>query len=262
MPFLAVFILLLVQSCVGWDNGAALTPPQGWGNWNVFGCDYDDSLFREMADAFVSTGLAAKGYEYMLVQECIVPKGARDPVTGIVQPNKKMFPNGLADLADYFHSKGLKAGIYTDVKSVTCAGYEGSGPGPNTTSHWYLDALTYAQWGYDMIEADYCNPSGDSESAYDLYKHARDAIAAAAASTNRTIAFYQCNWGEQAPWEWAPEVANLFRNTGDICAPGQISFDRILSNFDNTVIHSGTPPSRPGLPGTGIGAWNDPGALL
>jgi alpha-galactosidase len=191
----------------------------GFANWNVFGCSYDDSTFRSMADAFVSTGLAAKGYEYMLVQECIVPRGARDPVTHVVQPNATKFPHGLADLAAYFHARGLKAGIYTDVKSVTCAGYEGSGPGPNTSSHWALDALTYAQWGYDMIEADFCNGAGDNETAFELYRGARDAIAAATAATGRIIAFYACNWGAEAPWEWAPQVANLFRNTGDICSP-------------------------------------------
>jgi len=253
-----LFSISVIERVASWNNGAALTPPMSWANWNAFGCDYDDALFREMADAMVATGLAAKGYSYMLVQECIVPKGARDPVTHVVQPDPKKFPHGLANLADYFHSKGLKAGIYTDVKSITCAGYEGSGPGPGTPSHWALDALTYAQWGFDMIEADFCNPSGDNETAYELYKGARDGIAAATAATGRVITFYACNWGSEAPWTWAPEVANLFRNTGDICSPGKIFWKDILYNFDHTVIHSSTPPARPGLPGTGIGAWNDP----
>lgn len=36
-----------------------------------------------------------------------------------------------------------------------------------------------------------------------------------------------------------PTVSNLFRNTGDICAPGSIHWGNIVSNFDNTVSHSG-----------------------
>lgn len=197
-----------------------------------------------------------------LVQECIVPAGGRDPTTGVLQPDPVKFPHGLADLASYFHSKGLKAGIYTDVAHLTCAGYEGSGPGPtNPTGHWALDALTFAQWGFDLIEADFCNTQGTNMTAYALYKAAHDAIAAATAATGRPIVFYQCNWGEQQPWDWFPEVSNLARNTGDICAPGSISFDSILYNFDHTVIHSSTPGSRPGMPGTGIGAWNDPDML-
>jgi hypothetical protein len=72
--------------------------------------------------------------------------------------NLGRFPHGLADLASYFHSLGLKAGVYTDVCHLTCAGYEGSGPSPvDVGGHWALDALTYAQWGFDMIEADFCN---------------------------------------------------------------------------------------------------------
>jgi alpha-galactosidase len=157
---LALFAAL---PAAAWRNGAALTPPMGFANWNLFGCDYDDAFFREIADAFVSTGLRDKGYAYMLVQECIVPKGSRDPVTHVVIPNATKFPHGLADLADYFHSKGLLAGIYTDVAWLTCADYEGSGPGgdhPAAPGYWPLDALTYAQWGFDMIEADFCNTGG------------------------------------------------------------------------------------------------------
>ena len=255
--------LLYAPASLALNNGAALTPPMGFATWNGFQCDYDDALLRQVADALVSNGLAAKGYEYVLVQECIVPAGARDPVTSVVIPNATKFPRGLADLAAYFHGRGLKAGIYTDVMSVTCAGYEGSGPGPGRASHWPLDALTYAQWGFDMIEADFCGQSGDGESAQQLYAHASAAIAAASAATNRTIAFYMCNWGDAAPWKWAPEFANLFRNTVDIqYIAGQCNFPFILRNFDLTVANSGTPPSRPGVPGTGIGAFNDPDSKL
>lgn len=197
-----------------------------------------------------------------LVQECIVPAGARDPVTGVLQPDPVKFPYGLANLTAYIHSKGLKAGVYTDVAHLTCAGYEGSGPAPtNPAGHWALDALTFAQWGFDLIEADFCNTGALNMTAYELYKGASHAITAATAATGRPIVFYMCNWGIEAPWTWFPELANLARNTGDICAPGSIHWDRILSNFDNTVQHSSWPAAAPGLPGTGIGAFNDPDML-
>ena len=107
----------------------------------------------------------------------------------------------------------------------------------------------------DLIEADFCNTEGTNMSALQLYEGARDAIAAATAATGQKMALYQCNWGAEEPWNWAPTVANLFRATGDICSPGRIAFSRILSNFDNTIVHSGTPGMAPGQPGTGIGAW-------
>jgi hypothetical protein len=109
-----------------------------------------------------------------------------------------------------------------------------------------------------MIEADFCNADGV---ARDLYTTARDAIAAATAATGRLITFYQCNWGAEAAWLWGPVTANVIRNTGDICAPGSIAWEDILSNFDNTVQNSNTPGLEPGLPGSGPGAWNDPDML-
>ena len=34
--------------------------------------------------------------------------------------DKKKFPKGMKDMADYIHSKGLKAGIYSEAGSNTC----------------------------------------------------------------------------------------------------------------------------------------------
>ena len=166
----------------------------------------------------------------MLVQECITPAGSRDAEGRmVVDPIK--FPFGFKSLCDYFHSKGLLCGIYTDVAHLTCANFEGSGPGPsNPAGHWPLDALTFASWGVDMIEADFCNTGGLNLTALQLYEGARDAIAAATAATGQRMALYQCNWGDESPWLWGPTVANLFRNTGDICSPGSIAWSRILSN--------------------------------
>ena len=216
-----------------------------------------------MADAMLSSGLAAPGGPWegaiMHIEECIVPRGARDPVTHVLQPNATRWPNGLASLAEYFHSKNLRAGVYTDVAAVTCAGFEGSGPGSgDPVGHWPLDAQTFAEWGFDMIEADFCNAEGDTQT---LYTNARDAIAAATAATGRRMTYYVCSWGDSATWQWSGAVANLARNTGDICSPGSIAFEDILANFGNTIANSGTPGQAPGLPGTGVGAWNDPDAL-
>lgn len=37
---------------------------QGWNSWNHFGCNVDEKLIKSVADAIISTGLAAAGYEY------------------------------------------------------------------------------------------------------------------------------------------------------------------------------------------------------
>jgi len=48
----------------------ALTPPMGWNSWNKFGCNVSDKLIREMADAMVSSGMQAAGYQYVNIDDC------------------------------------------------------------------------------------------------------------------------------------------------------------------------------------------------
>ena len=66
---------------------------------------------------------------------------SRDPVTGVIQPDPKAFPDGMKKVADYVHSKGLLFGIYTDRGEKTCVGRPGS------FGYEKLDAETYASWG-------------------------------------------------------------------------------------------------------------------
>ena len=35
----------------------ARTPPMGWNSWNRFGCDIDEQVVRQVADAMVSSGM-------------------------------------------------------------------------------------------------------------------------------------------------------------------------------------------------------------
>ncbi|KAG6479720.1 hypothetical protein ZIOFF_063190 [Zingiber officinale] len=48
------------------NNGLARTPQMGWNSWNFFACNIDETVIKETADALVSSGLAALGYNYMI----------------------------------------------------------------------------------------------------------------------------------------------------------------------------------------------------
>jgi alpha-galactosidase len=89
------------------SNGLALTPPMGWNSWNHFAEAVDAKVVREIADAMVSTGMAAAGYQYVNIDDTW--EGGRD-AQGNVVPNAK-FPDMKA-LADYVHARGLKLGAY------------------------------------------------------------------------------------------------------------------------------------------------------
>ena len=71
------------------DNGVARTPPMGWNTWNTFGCNINETLIRQMADAMVSSGMRDLGYQYVVVDDCWFnpnrdarrqPAGRPDPV--------------------------------------------------------------------------------------------------------------------------------------------------------------------------------------
>ena len=179
----------------------ARVPPMGWNSWNKFGCNINEQLIRETADAMVSSGLKDAGYEYLNIDDCW--HGQRD-ASGNSQPNAQRFPSGIKALADYVHSKGLKLGIYSDAGNKTCSGY------PGGRGHEYQDAIVYASWGIDYLKYDWCDTKGMSpESSYTTM---RDALHA----TGRAVVFSICEWGDNKPWEWAPAIGQSWRTTGDI----------------------------------------------
>lgn len=222
------------------NSELAPTPPMGWANWNSLRCNYDEGTIRAVADHLVSSGMRDAGYKYLIIQECIVPAGHRAP-DGTLLPDAEKFPGGIRALVDYIHARGLKAGIYTDLGPKTCAGYEGS------YEHENQDAQTFASWGIDLIEEDYCyKPAGYT--AAQLYARMRDAII----HTGRPMLFYICNWGRELAWTWAPGLANVWRSTDDVGDPGHADWSRIVRNFDQNAFHAAS---------VGPGHWSDPDML-
>jgi alpha-galactosidase len=181
----------------------ALTPPMGWNSWNRFGCDVNEKIIRQIADAMVTSGMKSAGYQYIVIDDCW--QGGRDSL-GFIYPDPIRFSSGMKALADYVHSKGLKFGIYSDAGAQTCGGRLGS------RGYEYQDALTYAKWGVDYLKYDWCNT--DKIIAEEAYKTMRNALFAA----KRPVVFSLCEWGNNKPWTWAKNVGHLWRTTGDITA--------------------------------------------
>lgn len=139
-------------------NGVALTPPMGWNSWNHFGCDINctadpdnclsERLVMQMADAMVSSGMARVGYQYISLDDCWLLRNRS--AAGLLQADPERFPSGIAALAKYVHSKGLKFGLYGDAGTNTCEGYAGS------LDHEATDAATLAAWGVDYWKLDGC----------------------------------------------------------------------------------------------------------
>jgi alpha-galactosidase len=218
--------------------GLSPTPPMGWASWNHFFCDYTDQTIRDQADALVSSGMRDLGYRYLLIQECIAP--ARD-AAGSVLVDGKRFPHGMKDLVDYVHSRGLKAGIYTDIGPNTCAGK----PFQGSYGYEQQDANTFAAWGIDFIEMDYCNrPEGVTGRT--IYER----MAAAIQKTGRPMLFYICSWGNESPWTWAQGKAQLWRTEGDISPnKNRVDWTSVVKNFESNARHAVFSAAN---------SWNDP----
>ncbi|MFJ8938995.1 NPCBM/NEW2 domain-containing protein [Streptomyces sp. NPDC102365] len=223
-------------------DGLALTPPMGFNNWNSTHCraEFDEAMVKGIADIFVDKGLKDAGYEYVNLDDCwALP--ARD-AAGKLVPDPARFPGGIKAVADYVHAKGLKLGIYTSAGTKTCndAGF------PGALGHEYSDAQQFADWGVDYLKYDNCNNQGVD--ARQRYTTMRDALKAASQATGRPIVYSICEWGENKPWEWAADVGQLWRTTGDISD----NWGSMLS-----IMKQNLPLARY----AGPGRWNDPDML-
>lgn len=65
-----LLVLALIVCAFNLDNGLGRTPAMGWNSWNHFGCNINETTVKETADILVATGLAAKGYKYLNIDDC------------------------------------------------------------------------------------------------------------------------------------------------------------------------------------------------
>ena len=108
MKKIFVFFLLAIQiTAYGQFADLAKTPPMGWNSWNAFELNINSKIVKAVADSMVSKGLAATGYQYIVIDDGW--QISRDK-TGRIIADSTRFPEGIKYLADYVHSKGLKLG--------------------------------------------------------------------------------------------------------------------------------------------------------
>jgi alpha-galactosidase len=224
----------------------AATPPMGWNSWNFFADKVTDKDIRNAADQMVSTGMKDAGYVYVNIDDTW--EAERD-ANGVLHTNSR-FPDMKA-LADYVHSKGLKIGIYSGPGPKTCGGFTAS------LDHEVQDAQLYASWGIDYLKYDMCSfgdvmaakAPNDNAGQMRLMIAAYTKMGNALKSSGRPIVFSLCQYGVDAPWEWAPAIGgNLWRSTGDV-QPNWDSIYDIISEQAGLAKYAGP------------GHWNDPDML-
>jgi alpha-galactosidase len=159
----------------GYKNGAAQIPPMGWSSWNAFATNISEDKVMGVAGALVKTGLAAKGYRYVNMDDGWWLK--RRMPDGRMLIRSGSFPSAAAGgkgetsfkpMTDRLHAMGLKAGIYSDLGRNTCSE---AYPAPDgwlpqgsveerevgLYGHVDQDIKLYMQdWGFDYLKVDAC----------------------------------------------------------------------------------------------------------
>jgi hypothetical protein len=239
----------------GHHPSAIATPPMGWASWNSFAAQINHNVIKDQVGALVSAGMKDAGYQYVNIDEGWW-QGTRD-AAGNITVDCADWPGGMAAIADYIHSRGLKAGIYTDAGRDGCGYYYPTGrpAAPNTGSegHYDQDFLQFSRWGFDYVKVDWCGGNAERLNPQTTYQAISDAVGRATAQTGRPMVLSVCDWGVGSPWNWAPGMSNLWRTSGDIIYFGEpASMSRVLANFDAA--------QHPAAQGPGH--YNDPDMLV
>ena len=236
----------------------ALTPPMGWNSWNCFAGAVTEQDIRAAAEAMVKSGLADHGWTYVNVDDFwqMNPRhglldwslaGRERNPDGSIHPNSR-FPD-MKGMADYIHSLGLKAGLYSSPGPYTCGGCTGS------YQHEDQDAQTYADWGFDYLKYDWCSyrkiyQAEDGGQGLAGLQKPYQVMAASLGRVPRDIVFSFCQYGMGDVWKWgAPAGGNSWRTTGDI----RDNWDSMMGNAAR---------GRDIAAYAGPGHWNDPDMLV
>ena len=161
-----------------YERAAARTPPMGWNSWNAFTSDIDEEKVLGSAQRLVDTGLAAKGYRYVGIDDGwwlkrresdgrMLIRAARFPSAATADGATSFRP-----LTDRLHAMGLKAGIYSDIGRNSCGQVftstfpnqpEGTVAEREVGLYGHVDqdiALYFGEWGFDLIKVDGCGVRG------------------------------------------------------------------------------------------------------
>ncbi|GAO53059.1 NPCBM/NEW2 domain-containing protein [Novosphingobium sp. MD-1] len=160
------------------ERGDAALPPMGWNSWNAFTSDISEEKIMGSAEAILRSGLAAKGYRYINLDDGWWLK-RRQP-DGRMMPRTAQFPStivpggdpSLRPFTDRLHTMGFKAGIYSDIGRNSCGQVytstmpnqpEGSVAEREVGLYGHIDQdirLYFQDWGFDFIKVDGCGIRG------------------------------------------------------------------------------------------------------
>jgi alpha-galactosidase len=251
----AAVVPIATQQAAALDNGLARTPYLGWNTYYGLGDQFNEQVIKSVADTMVSRGLKAAGYKYVWLDGGWWQGDRAADGTMTVDPQQ--WPDGMQAVADYIHSKGLLAGIYTDAGEQGCGGNNQGSYG-----HYQQDANTFAAWGFDAVKVDFCGGTVMHLDPAKAYADFRDALLNN--SSRRPMLFNICNpmvpeyhgvpydRSAYVSYTFGPDTGNSWRTYTDVGFSHSVQWSDVLRNYDKNALH----PEA-----AGPGHWNDPDYL-
>lgn len=220
---LIVFILFISGAIKAEKPARQLTPMMGWASWNNYRINITEDIIKKQTDAMVANGMANAGYQYVDIDDGFFGGRNKD---GILFSHPTKFPSGMRSLSDYIHSKGLKAGMYSDAGASTCAvqwDNDSCGSGVGLYGHDRADIQTmFNDWNFDFFKVDWCggeNLGLDEQTRY-------TEIGRILTEIKPNALYNVCRW--QFPGKWVTQVADSWRISADI----QKNFESIMRIVD------------------------------
>ena len=228
------------------NNGVGLTPPMGYSSWNDCASEVTEERIKNITTHLISTGLAAKGFVHVNVDEGWLL--SRNKTTGELIEDRAKFPSGMKALGSWIHNQNvpgkgkiMKYGLYTCRGTCQCSTQQYQEK-PGGQGYESQDSAWLADAGADYLKVDSCCGSQDHQTAFNDYSKWRDGLN----STSRPVYFSLCGWHT---W-YAPKgggLGNSWRIAGDGTNWGALSN---CINLNSQLTQYASP-----------GAWNDPDLL-
>jgi alpha-galactosidase len=164
----------------------AQRPYMGWSSWSFLRGKPTEEKIKAQADALIAAKLPELGYRYINIDS-----GWADGYDehGIPKPNLTAFPDGVAGMAAYLHSRGLRFGLYLgpgirpslyDANPIIAGTHvhlqditDKTQPGSTLRNTYKIDftkpaarayinsiVQQFARWKVDFIKLDFVGPGG------------------------------------------------------------------------------------------------------
>ncbi|KAH9247346.1 hypothetical protein BASA81_015063 [Batrachochytrium salamandrivorans] len=188
--------MILVAMVAAWSAwGAQLDAPlMGWSTWESLAKTVSDEHVMRNARFLVSSGLQAKGYRMVQVDDGWqeldratgwisrvnyrkrpnnkqgadgLPALVGNGTAGCIVPDAAKFPRGMQALGAELKQLGLQFGMYTSGTNFVCdaeAGFRGSYSSTAYANLRSADANCFARWGADLLKVDSCIPDSFASS--------------------------------------------------------------------------------------------------